>query len=40
MVIIGGNDQFFPASGSHYFFDEIPDPKFMWYVYRSSTMHN
>ena len=30
MVIVGGNDQFFPPDGSHYFFDELTPPKFMW----------
>jgi PhoPQ-activated pathogenicity-related protein len=29
VIIVGGNDQFFPSSGSHYFFDELTGPKFM-----------
>ncbi|ELU00839.1 hypothetical protein CAPTEDRAFT_221748 [Capitella teleta] len=29
MLILAGNDQFFPSSGSHYFFDELAEPKFM-----------
>lgn len=33
MLILGGNDQFFPSTGSHYFFDELNEPKFMWYVH-------